>query len=171
MSRTLSLTLRKAFNAEYSGEVLVTLLTLTHPDHPGDTAYISSDPTQRISVAGSPDIKWGTISGGITYVYAPLFIQLPDDVDERAPQARLGIENINRDLIALIRSVSTPGKCRLQLVLASTPNTVEIDFPELDWQSANYSGTVLSFSFGIDALDKEPYPAGTFNPAYFPGLY
>lgn len=165
MSRTLSLTFRKSINDEISPEAIVTLLELQHPDIPG-IARLSSDPTQRVT-----DVPWryGTISGGNTYLFCPMIITQPDDIDERAPTSVLQIAQVDRQLTVLARSVITSGTCNMKQVLASAPNTVEYTWPTFDIRSFSLVASMLSLEFGNDALDREPFPAYKITPSGFPG--
>jgi hypothetical protein len=167
MSRSVSLTFRGAMYAQNATEIPVVLLTLSHPDFP-DTLRLSSDPTTRLTTT---PLTYGTTSQGHDYLFCPMAISLPDDMDERAPTARVVIENVGREIIDLVRSVTTPGTCTLQMVLASNPNTIEIEFPTLDIRGVQYNANVITVEMGIDALDQEPFPAGLFTPSAFPGLF
>lgn len=167
MSRTVSLTARAAINAQDTTEIPVVLLTIAHPDF-ADTLRISSDPTTRISTT---PLLYGTVSDGNTFQFCPLSISLPDDMDERAPTARLGVENVSQVLVELVRSVTTPGTCTIQMVLASSPDTVEIEWPTLDIRGVQFNANLMNFEFGLNALDDEPFPAGIFAPSGFPGLF
>ena len=154
-------------NAEYTGEIFITLLTIRHPDFP-DILYVSSDPTTLIS---SFPLKYGTVSNGHTFLFCPMNVLFPDDVEGRPPSARLEISNVGRELIELARSVTTPGTCDINCVLASAPNTIEVNYPVLDIQAMQATAATLVLEFGLDPLDVEPIPAGIFGPANFPGLF
>lgn len=167
MSRTLSLNMRAALNAEYSGEVLVTLFTITHSEFDG-ILRLSSDPTTLIT--NTPYVR-GTISNGQTFLFFPMSVTLPDDVDQRAPQATLDVDNVSQELVGQIRRITTPGLCDIDLVLASAPNTIEISYPTLDIQSFQITPFTISIQFGDDGLDQEQFPAGIFAPYGFPGLF
>lgn len=41
----------------------------------------------------------------------------------------------------------------------------------LDMSNLTYDASALQFDLTMDALVTEPYPSGTFSPAYFPGLF
>lgn len=167
MSRTISLTFRTAMNAEETGEVPVLLLTITHEDLPSPIR-LSSDPTARLS---TDPLLYGTVSRGNQFLFLPFSAILPDDKDESPPQARLVIDNVDRQMIPVLRSTSTPAKVMMEMVLASSPNAVEIQFPELDLVSADYDAQSITISLQVDALMTEPYPADSLTPSYFPGLY
>lgn len=165
--RTISLTMRRALAVQDSGEVAVVLLTISHPMLPAPIR-VSSDPTQRLSLT---PVQYGTVSRGQTYLFCPLSVSLPDDVGERAPAAQIQIENVSRDLIALARSTATRATVRLELVLASTPDTVEVPFPQFDLGSVSYTADAITLELAIDSMTNFKYPAGTFDPASFPALF
>lgn len=165
--RTLSLTMRRALAAQDSGEVAIVLLTISHPSLPVPIR-VSSDATQRLS---DTPLQYGTVSRGQTYLFCPLSISLPDDVGERAPAAQIQIENVSRDLIALIRSTTSRATVRIELVLASTPGTVEVAFPQFDLGNVSYNSDVITLELSMDSMTSIPYPSGTFDPASFPALF
>lgn len=168
MSRTVSLTMRSAMNAEQTGQVPVVLLTIVHPDLVDGPIRLSSDPTQRLS---TDPLMYGTISRTNPYIFLPFSAILPDDKEESPPQARLVIDNVDREMISLLRSTSTPAQVTLEMVLASSPNVVEIMFPALDLVSADYDANSITISLAIDALMTEPYPVGSIDPRSFAGLF
>jgi hypothetical protein len=168
MPRTISLNLRNALYAQNTNEVPVVLIKLWATDVPGTVIRISTDPTTLISTA--PQI-YGTLSGGAWHYFYPIMVQLPDIIDERAPTAKLAIENVSRDMVSFVRNMAAPGKCDIKVVLAATPNTIEIDYPDFDILSSQYNESILSIEVGLNALDQEPFPAGLFTPAGFPGLF
>ncbi len=167
MSRTLSLGMREAMNAQETGEVSVALLTLEHPSFP-DPLRLSSDPTERLS---EEPLTYGTVSRGETYIFCPMGVSLPDDLGERAPAARLMVENVSRELVAVLRDIASPGTARLEIVLASSPDDVEIEYPAFDIVRAQYNANTITLELSIDALTEEPYPARAFDPSGFPGLH
>ncbi|MBE1208103.1 DUF1833 family protein [Aminobacter carboxidus] len=167
MSRVVSMTMRQAMNAQETGEIMVGLLTITHPSFP-TPLLLSSDPTERLS---DEPLTYGTSSRGDTYTFCPMVVSLPDDLGERAPTARLMIENVSRQIVEKIRGIANPGLGKLELVLASSPDDVEIGYPDFEIVRAQYNANVITLELSIDALTDEPYPAETFNPSGFPGLF
>lgn len=165
--RTTSLTFRQKANAAQSDMLPIWLITLAHPDFAG-TLRLSSDPTARIS---STPLLYGTVSNGLTYQFCPMAVAAPDDIDERGPTARFVIENVGRELITLVRSVTTPGTCALRMVMSATPDVPEADYPLLDLRGVTYNAETITVEVGIDMLELIPYPAGIFAPSGFPGLF
>ena len=60
---------------------------------------------------------------------------------------------------------------KIEAVLASDLDTVEMTWPALDMSNLQYDANQLVFDLTMDSLVSEPFPAGTFSPAYFPGLF
>lgn len=165
--RLLSLEFRKSLFAQESGEVPVFLLTITHPQL-GAPIRLSTDPTTRLSV---DPLRYGTVSRGETFEYVGVEITLPDEQAKNPPTSKLVISNVSRELVPLARSVSTPPSVKIEAVLASAVDTVEFTVPAMDMVALQYDVGQLTFSLAIDAMTTEPYPAGSFNPASFPGLF
>jgi hypothetical protein len=167
MARTVSMTMRQAMNAEETGEVPIVLLTIDHPDL-DEPNLISSDPTTRLTI---DPLVYGTVSRGENYLFLPFSVVLPDDKDDSPPQARITIENIDRRLIPLLRSTSLPASVTMEVVLASSPDIVEILLPELDLVSADYDAETITITLAQNALQTEPYPVDLITPSNFPGLF
>ena len=165
--RLLSLNFRQALFAQESAEVPIFLLTITH-ETLATPIRLSTDPTTRLS---DDPLQYGTTSRGETYLYAGVDVSIPDEQDKQAPRSKLTIANVTRDLVPLARSVSTPPSIKIEAVLASDLDTVEMTWPALDMSHLTYDASFLVFDLTMDALVTEPYPALTFSAAAFPGLY
>jgi hypothetical protein len=166
VTRIVSLDLRKEMFAQESGKVPVFLLTITHSEIV-DPIYLSTDPTTRLS---TDPLEYGTVSRGTTFKYVLMDVTLPDEQDKSPPASKLTIANVARGLIPLARSVSTPPSVKIEIVLASALDTVEMTLPEMDMSNLVADAGQLVFDLTMDALSTEPYPAFTFGPAYFPSL-
>jgi len=164
---SLSLTFRAAAHAEQTGEVLVFLATVTH-ESLETPIYLSSDPTARLS---TDPLRYGTVSRGNTYDYLPMSLVLPEDSLDTEPTMQLQIDNVMRTLTPLLRSISTPAIVTVELVLASTPDTVEAIWPEFELTKSTPAADVVAVDLTTDSDQDEPYPAGLFTPAGFPGLF
>lgn len=165
--RVLSLNFRKALFSQESGEVPIFLLTITHPQLTSPI-YLTTDPTTRYS--DSPPM-YRTVSRTINFLYAGIDITIPDEQDKTPPASKLSIENVARDLIPLARSVPTAPQVKIEAVLASALDFVEMTWPALDMSNLQYDAGWLVFDLTMDALATEPFPSGIFSPAYFPGLF
>lgn len=165
--RSLSLNFLRALFAQEGGEIPAFLLTITHPTLI-NPILLSTDATTRLT---DDPLVYATISRGMTFLYAGVSLQLPDEQDSTAPAAKLVIENVTRALIPMVRSIQTPAQAKIEVVLISAPDTVEITWPSFDLTNLQYDMATLQFDLTMDALTTEPFPAGTFGPANFPNLF
>lgn len=163
----LSSTFIAAANAQETGEIFIVLLTITHPAT-SDVARLSSDPTQRFT---EDPLRYGTISRGNIYWFLPFQIVLPDSQESAPPLARLVIDNIDRELVELIRSHGEPGKLLIEIVLASSPDAVERTYPTLEVTNVQYDAHAATFELHYRPLAEEGYPVGSFTPNAFPGHF
>lgn len=164
--RILSLNMRQALFSQESGEVPIFLLTIEHPDL-DEPIYLTTDPTER---KDGDALQYRTMSRGIEFLYAGIDVTLPDEQDKAPPASKLSIANVTRGLVPLARSVATPPQVTIEMVLGSALDDVEASWPTFDMSNLIYDAALLQFDLTIDSLVTEPYPAGTFSPAAFPGL-
>ncbi len=165
---TLSLNFREQLTLQESDEVVIMLLELKHPDTTQVLRY-SGDNTQLLDT--DPELVWGTISQGQTWVYKPLSLRLPTDVADRPPRMQLIVENVTGDMVAFCASMIQRGTCGLNIITASEPNYIQIPFPIMDLRGFTRNADVITFEIGLDAAEDEPMPGGLFTPAGFPGLF
>lgn len=165
--RVLSLNFRKALFSQESGEVPIFLLTIRH-EQLDDPIYLTTDPTTRYQ-----DVPpaYRTVSRSINFLYAGVEVTIPDEQDKSPPASKLTISNVTRDLIPLARSVNSPPSVKIEAVLASDLDTVEMTWPQMDMSNLQYDANQLVFDLTMDSLVTEPYPSGTFSPANFPSLF
>jgi hypothetical protein len=165
--RTLSLNFRSAFNAEESGELAIFLLTIEHDDF-DDPLRLSTDPTQLVT---DVPLVYKTISRGDDYFYLPMSVVLPDEREGAPPRSQLRITNVTRALIEVMRSVTTPARAKLELVLGSDLDAVEVESPWLDVVAASNSAGEVFLDLSLNAMTAEAMPVDSFDPAGFPGLH
>jgi hypothetical protein len=165
--RTLSLNFRQAMFSQESSEVAIYLLTITHPSLV-TPIRISTDPTTRITTT---PLVYGTVSRGNNYLFVAAETALPEERDKSPPATKLILSNVDRSIIPLARSISSPAQVLIEMVLASAPNTVELSVPAMDMINLQYDAGQLTFDLAIDALAIESIPTGSFDPASFPGLF
>jgi hypothetical protein len=159
-----------AFSAE-TGRCIIALITLTHADL-ADPILISTDPTQRIpALTTATDVVYGTISRGETYIFLPLRIKLPSDTDEGPGDMTIEFDNVHREYTAAIRSIFTPVAVNVELVLDNALDTVEAQWPEFLLTNIRYDAATISGTLKLETLEREPFPAGSFTPSAFPGLF
>jgi len=168
---TVSADFRQAAYAAETGRVVIALLTLTHEDL-AVPIRISSDPTQRIeSLSSVTEIVYGTVSRGQTYVFLPLEIKLPSDTDEGPGEMTISFDNVHRAYTQPIREIFTPVSVNVEIVLDNALDTVEAQWPEFLLTNIRYDAATISGTLKLETLEREPFPAGSFTPSQFPGLF
>ncbi len=166
-----SLNFRQAAYAAETGNFPIVLFTITHSSLT-DSILISSDPTQRLTeYTTGTEVVYGTVSRGDNYIFYPMRLKLPDDTDEGMGELTLEIDNVHRTLTQTIRSIFTPPVINTEIVLSNTLDVVEAQWPEFMLTSISYNASVISGKLRAEMLEKEPFPALTFCPAYFPGMF
>lgn len=158
MPRSLSAVAKQAVFAQQTGEVFVVLLELEHPSFAGVIRVCANDRP--------------IVSGGYTYVPFPFEVVLPDDTEEGVPRVTLRIDNVDRRIVSEIRDV-TSGTIlvRLAVVLASSPDVREVGPLTFTLRDVEYNATTVEGTLLFEDVLNESFPADSFTPARFPGLF
>lgn len=166
-----SLNFRSAAFAQETGRVPICLITLSHTDLLDDIR-ISTDPTQEL-VGLTTDLEkvYGTVSNSENYIYLPVRIKLPDETEDGPGEMRLEIDNIHRAYTETIRSVFTPVTCQIDIVMDNALDTIDASWPEFQLKNIRYDATIITGTLVVEILVNEPFPAGTFVPSHFPGIF
>lgn len=166
MSRNLSNAAKMAALAQETSEVFVVLLTI---DHPNFTQPIrcSSDNAVILPNAGVR----GTLSRGEEYPYMPFTIELPQQDDTGVARARISVDNIDRQMVLAVRTADSAISIQIEIVLASTPDTVEISIPDFKMEYISYDALTISGDLSVEYYDLEPYSKLRFTPSNFPGMF
>jgi hypothetical protein len=162
-----SMSLRRAAFGEQTGEVPVVLATITHPDLVAPVR-LSSDPTVRLSVE---PLRYGTISNGETYEFVMMSAVLPDQIRGQSPRASLVFENVAADSAKILRSITSPARISIDLVLASSPDVVEESDTDLLATRGGYDADRITLDISREPFTAEPWPSGRMTQARFPGLH
>ena len=168
MTSYVSLNFRTAAYAQETGEVLIALLTIDHPSLE-EPIRISTDPTERLSEG--EQIVYGTKSNTKEFIFFPVRLKLPDDTDEGPRNMQIELDNIHRQYIQTIREIVGPPTMQVDIVLSSDPDTIETSWPEFLMRNIKYNAFIISATLDMETLEREPFPAGSFDPSRFRGLF
>lgn len=157
MTRSLSLSARQALYGAESSDAFIILLTFAHPG--------LSVPLRVCSDAVD------AVSRGDLFVAYPFDLTLPDDEENRAPRARLVIDNVDREIVAVLRQLSTSPVLTMEIVRAAAPDVVEAVFHDFRLSTVRYDSHRVEAELGIEDFAAEPYPAAVFSPQGFPGIF
>lgn len=158
MPRNLSSTARRAVFAQQTGEVLVHLLTLSHPSLP-----------VPIRVTDNAE---DVVSLGTTYQHFPFEATLPDETDEGVPEVSLSICNADRAIVRAVRELQGDAMtAELRVVLADSPDVTEAGPYTFSLRDIEYDAAVVRGKLRFEDLLNEPYPCDEFTPTRTPGVF
>lgn len=143
-------------NASQSEEVWLVLLTLSHPE---------INPPIRVVNNIEP-----ITSRGHEFLGFPFDLQLISQGGDAPSEARLSIDNVQLAFVEGIRMISTPPKVVAEIILASDPDFVEFQTPEMTMRGVSYNANEISGTLALEDLTIEPI-AETILPYRFPGLF
>lgn len=164
--RNLSNAARQAIFAQQTEEAFVVLLTISHPNFTDDIR-LASNPQEVLPDAGVR----GVISNGLEYVYFPFSITLPNEDDTGVARAQLSVDNVDRRVTAAIRSADSSVAVKIEIVLASDPDSVEMSLDGFQMAQATYDALTVSGELSMQYFDLEPFPSKRFTPSDFPGIF
>jgi hypothetical protein len=148
---------RRAFYGAETDDAFLILMTFTHAEL-AEPIRVSSDAVD-------------TTSRGQLFVSYPFDLALPDDDEQRAPRARLVIDNVDRQIVAVLRGLTSSPVLTLEIVRAAEPDTVEAVFHDFRLRNVRYDSHIIQAELTIEDFTAEPYPAGSFSPSLFPGIF
>ena len=96
---------------------------------------------------------------------------LPSDQEDTPAAAQIVVENLDSEMVSLLRSFRTPATVNMAVVLAETPDLVEAEYLDLQLLSADISDAEILLSISRDEIELEPFPPGRMTRDRFPGLH
>lgn len=135
---------------------MLVLLRLSHPSI--DTAYVVNDTRD-----------W--VIGATTWVGLPFRFTLPND-DQQAPQARLEIDNVGRELAQALEQLPPGGALQATFYLVSrgAPTVVEYEFGA-PLSGVQVTTTTVQAVVGTDDELRMPAVALRYDQTTAPGLF
>lgn len=152
-----SINAMRAMFAQQTGEVFLVCLTITHP----------SITTQRLVNNTQLVVR----SAG-TYQPYPMQLSLPAQLDDQLPTVDIVVDNVDREVLQQIREVSGVPKVTMEVVLASSPDTVEAGPFDFSLKQASYDVLAITGTLGYeDDILNQRVPAMSYTPSNSPGLF
>lgn len=156
MSNQLSPALLAQLYAQESDVPFLMLVTLTHP----------SFPTIRL-VNNSEDI----ISNGETFTAFPMRIRLPMDDGESTREVSIEFDNVSLTLIDELRTVTSPIDVKIDMILSSNPDDIQISLDELKMRNVTYNKQIVSARLYLDSFLNVELTSERYSPKLYPGLF
>lgn len=157
MPRTLSPAAARAIIARETAEVFLACLTISGDGLDTLRAVNDSQPLVR--------------SSGTFHPY-PFDVVLPEDTDSANPTVQLRVDNIDRQVTRALRDFNGVPQVALEIVLASSPDTVEAGPFEFSLLSVDYDALLITGTLGYEEdFLNQAVPAQSYTPTNSPGLF
>lgn len=157
MANQLSPELLAQLYAQESEDPFLTLVTLSHVSFASDIRLVNN----------TKDIT----SRGLLFQAFPMSIRFPVDDGETARDFVIDFDNVNLDLIEEIRTVTTQIGVKLEMILASIPDEVQIVQDELKIASVSYTAQRVTARIILDSFLNVEMTSEKYGPTNFPGLF
>ncbi len=157
MPRALPLAARRSLTAQETDEIWLVLLTISAPGLAAPIRVVND--------------RENLTSRGNLFVAFPFEIDLPGDSAEEVQRVTLRIDNVDRQIVAALRLVQTPPTVTLEVVRRAEPDLVEAGPFVLSLAEARYDALTVEGELVFEDVLNAAFPADTYNPADYPGLF
>ena len=172
--RRVSLNTRLAQDAVGSDVIYVALFEINHPELE-KPIRLSTDNTERLS---ADPLYYGTRStwrgaNPVTdpYLWVIASVLLPSDQEDMPAAGTLILENLDAEMVRLVRSYKDIATLHLAVVLADSPNLLEAEYTNMEIASTDIDAGEIVLSYGREEIEMEPFPAHRMTRNYYPGLF
>jgi hypothetical protein len=159
VSRSLSTPAAAAAAAQETPEIYLSLVTIDHA--------LLAAPIRLVN-----DVQ-DAVSDGHTFQAFAFDLVLPDETEDQLPEVHLRVDNTDLRIVQAARSIraSTPATVSYQVVLRSSPDTIEAGPFAMRMKPIEYDEKAVDGTLLPPAFLTESFPADIFTPANFPGLF
>jgi hypothetical protein len=146
-----------AVMARETDKVFVPLMRITHP----------SITTVRICADTAPVVR----ADG-TYNPFPFEFVLPQDDDDDLPRAAVKIDNVDREIVKVLSTLTGRPTITFMLVLADSPEVVEYGPVDFLMGQASWDRLVVTSTLVYqEDIWMQAVPGQTYTPSNSPGLF
>jgi hypothetical protein len=156
LSNNLSAELLAQMFGQVSDDPFLMFVTISHEDI--DTIYLVNNTVDQVS-------------RGNTYVAFPMKITLPADDGETTREVSIEFDNVSLELIDELRSITSPVDVKIEMILASDPDTVQLSIEELKLRNINYNKQRISAKLYMDSFLNVELDSEKYTPSLYPGLF
>ena len=140
-----------------TSEVYITLLSITWPGVAEPARFALND----------EDI----VSNGDTYLKSGFSYTPPAQGENQNLIGSLRLDIVDRELVQLVKDAPAKPTVLITEVLASDPDTHQIELPAFDFFAIGWTGTVMQGSIGTADDSGEPATSFNYSPGNAPALY
>lgn len=157
MANNLSNELLAQLFAQESADPFLTLITLSHETFDEDIRLVNN--TKNFT------------SRGLEFMAFPVKIRFPIDDGESARDFTIDFDNVSLEMIEQIRTVTNKINVKIELVLASLPDVVQIIQDDLVIATLSYSAQKIQAKIVLDSFLNVEVTSERYGPTNFPGLF
>jgi hypothetical protein len=143
-------------NDSQTSQVWLTLLTINHPNLPSPLYFCNN--------------YSNITSNGNVFLAIPFEIVFPEDSPDAVGEAKLKVDNVDRVMVDTIRSIASPPTITIQVVLASQPDTIEVQLDSLTMRNVEYDAASIRGTLRFEDVATEPITL-TMTPSRFPAMF
>jgi hypothetical protein len=147
----------EAVVSQNTDQVFLFLLTLNHTDLTNPILVVNN--TENIT------------SNGNVYTAFPFNLVLPQDDGESLPQVVITLSNVSLEFIDEIRGLNGALDVKLDVILASSPNTIEMSIDGMKTYTISYDAQNIQATCQIEDVLNMSFPNELYLPSNFPGLF
>lgn len=144
-----------AIMAETTKEAFLLLVTFWH----GTTTFRCAMNTEDV------------VSRGHTFTATYFDFKMPE-VSDKAPEGcQIVVDNVDTRMIDMLRRIVTPMDVKIELVLASQPNVVELELNDLKLREVTWDVSQISGTLRIEDMLNAGFPGNIYEPRTFQGIF
>ena len=137
--------------------VIFSCIKISHPDLPQNLYFINSEENHVIQ--GQLHIGFG------------FEITLPGDNSETVPQVNITFQNIDLEIVKIVRELQSPPKVSFYVVSPDEPDSIQAGPFKMTLREVTYTyQSVVATCKWRDIMNLN-FPYHTFTPNRFPGLF
>ena len=114
------------------------------------------------------------VHGSTTYKAMGFEVTLPADTEERVPEVRVAVDNVDRQIVAALRGISGPPTVTLEVVRVDPAGAVNTEIAPMSFRlnQAQYDALRVEGALGYEAdYLNEPAVRHRFDNTIAPGLF
>lgn len=157
MANQLSNELLAQLFAQESSDPFLTLVTLSHSSFDADVRLVNNS----VSIT----------SRGNVFEAFPMKIRFPIDDGETARDFQIVFDNVSLELIEKMRTVTTQIGIKIELILASMPDVVQMSQQDLFLNNITYSAQNITAKIVLDNFLNVALTSETYSPKNYPGIF
>lgn len=155
MPRVFSPQAVEALMAQNTAQAFILLVTFSH----GSDVFHACLNTEPIT------------SRGVEYTPTYFNFQLPE-VSEAAPSScQIIVDNVDQRMVDLLRRITTPIQVKIEMVLGSQPDVVEMTLEDLVMRNVTWDSQHINGKLEIEDMLNSKFPAYLYEPRTFPGIF